>query len=167
MKLFSLLFLTLFSLGAFAMDEQGFSAKLYDILESKQYKITELEPGSLTSQQVSKLLNAANEETEIWADTILEGNYVLATGSKVELVGVEKVLSPSAEFLAYRIVFQQAAYDLNNCDVDWDLADRDPKAFDAAIAENCGYGHIVGAAFVSPDFKYHFRDYNAIEEFQD
>lgn len=170
MKFASLVFVTLFSVNAFAAagTEQQFINKVYGVIKSNQFDNEELDLATLSKVQITGLLKAANEEADVWGDTILEGDYVLAENSQVELYTVEKVVSKT-ELVAYRIVFGQAAFDISNCEeeVDWDLMSENPEAFDKFAKEKCTAGTISAGAYVSPDFKFHFRDEDAIEDFSD
>jgi len=171
MKLLSAFILISFSMNAFAAAKvtlhPDLSAKLNEALESKQYTSTEVEISKLTAQENKALLEAANDESNIWGDTILEGDYILDSQSKIELVTVEKLVSNASEFLGYRIVYQHGAYETGSCEVDWEAADENPEAFQEQLNNDCTRGHIVAGAYVTPDFKEHFRDEDAIEDFSD
>lgn len=171
MKLSSLVFVTLFSANAFAAvsSEQKFINQVYSVIETNKSGNEELDMATLSKAQVARLLKAANEESDIWGDTILEGDYVLANNSQVELYSVEKVVSTKSELVAYRIVYGQAAFNIGACEmeVDWDLMSDNPEAFDQFAKENCQAGTISAGAYVSPDFQFHFRDEDAIEDFSD
>jgi hypothetical protein len=167
MKLLSAFILVSFSLNAFAATTEELSAKLSAALESKQYQSTEVEISKLSAKENTALLEAATDESGIWGDTILEGDYILDSQSKIELLSVEKLVSNTSEFLGYRIMYQHGAYETGSCEVDWDAADENPEAFEEQLNNDCTRGHIIAGAYVTPDFKDHFRDEDAIEDFSD
>lgn len=148
MKFLAVVLMSILSFNPFAQanTEPGFSAKMYAILESEEIQTEEIDMATLTETQIDAFQKAAEEESWVWADTILEGEYELAENSKVELQRVEKVFNSKGQQISYRIVFSQAALDFTT--------------------EDCTPGHIVAGAFVSLDYKFHFRDVNAIEEFR-
>lgn len=169
MKFTSLVLVTLFSMNAFAAanTEENFIKKVYGVLESNNYQAIEVDPQALSKTQAAGLLKAATDESYVWADTILEGDYMLKDGSEVVVNTVEKILNGKAEFVAYRIEYSQAAFDVGACDVDYELMENNPAAFEEYAIENCTSGNISSAAYVSPDFQFHFRDENSIEDFSD
>jgi len=167
MKLLSAIILVSFSLNAFAATTEELSAKLSAALESKQYTSTEVEISKLSAQENKALLEAATDESDIWGDTILEGDYTLDPKGKIELVSVEKLAAKNAEFLGFRIVYQHGAYDIGSCEIDWDVAEENPDAFKEQLENDCTHGHISAGAYVTPDFKEHFRDEDSIEDFSD
>jgi hypothetical protein len=167
MKFLSALIVVSFSLNAFAATTEELSAKLSEALESKQYTSTEVEIKKLSVTENTALLAAATDESDIWGDTILEGDYTLDPRGKIELVSVEKLVAKNKEFLGYRIVYQHGAYDTGSCEIDWETADENPEAFKEQLENDCTYGHISAGAYVTPDFNEHFRDEDAIEDFSD
>jgi hypothetical protein len=166
MKLLVAMILTVFSVNAVAGTEAEFYDKLRAALGSGSEPV-ELNLKELTQKQHSQLLKAAQEEANIWYDTILEGEYTLDSTEDLKLSSVEKVLTPKGEFVAYRISLSHAAFDTGSCEVEWDFETEDEAAYRNYLVENCTAGRISSAAYVSPDFKHHFRDEDSIEDFQD
>lgn len=166
MKLLVAMVLTVFSLNAVAGTEADFYDKVKAALDSGSEPV-ELNSKDLTEKQHASLLKAAQEEANIWYDTILEGDYALDPDADVQLVAVEKILTSKGAFVAYRISFAHAAFDTGVCDAGWDYENEDKAAYKEYLVNNCTAGHISSAAYVSPDFEHHFRDEDSIEDFQD
>ena len=167
MKLLAAMVLTAFSLNAVAGSGEAFYDKVHTALSSGNSETVELNLAELTYVQRTQLVKAAQAEANIWHDTILEGEYTLDPDGSLELVSVAKVLTAKGEFVAYRIGFSHAAYDTGSCETEWDFENDDEAAYKNYLVNNCPAGHISSAAYVSPDFKHHFRDEDSIEDFSD
>ena len=164
MKFLLVLALSAFSLNALAssQSEDRFIKKVYALIETENIKMVDVAPESLSPKQLAGLMKAAREESDIWYDTILEGDFVLHSEADIEVAALTKYHSASGEFVAYHATIQHAAYDTGRCDIDWDV---DQETMDRLMKENCTAGYISSGIFISPDFKFHFRDENAIEDF--
>lgn len=167
MKFLLVLLLTAFSLNSQASSkaEDLFIKKVYAVIEAGNGTIKDVDPKSLNSKQFAGLLKAANEEADIWYDTILEGDYMLNSDADVEVAALSKYYSASGEFVAYHAIIQHAAYDVGSCDLDWE--EENQENMNEFLKGNCTPGYISSGIFVSPDFKLHFRDENAIEDFSE
>lgn len=89
------------------------------------------------------------DQAQIWADTILEGEYLAE--SEVRLDSIE--IARSGElFLGYRITYSSVAYETMDCDSDRQL-------------ESCIAGRIVESTFVSPNLQSWIRDDRHLAEF--
>ncbi|MBS1972289.1 MAG: hypothetical protein JSU04_18430 [Bdellovibrionales bacterium] len=167
MRLFSFILFTVFSFNALAAQD-SFVANIYDILGKQQYTLQEMDLRIIPADMQAKILQKAVEASYIWADTILEGSYSLAPGSKIQINSVEKTFDKKTKkLIAYRVVYQQAAFDTSTCELDWDLVDSNEEAFNESMSEHCIPGVIEAAMFVSLDFKLDIRDDNSIEEFHE
>ncbi|UXR64804.1 hypothetical protein EZJ49_00860 [Bdellovibrio bacteriovorus] len=166
MKFLLMLLLTAFSLNSLASShaEDLFIKKVYAVTEANNGRSEDVDPETLTSRQIDGLMKAANAEADIWYDTILEGDYMLNSEAEVEVAALSKYYSASGEFVAYRAIIQHAAYDVGSCDIDWE---EDQDKMDQFLKGNCTPGYISSGIFISPDFKFHFRDENAIEDFSE
>lgn len=89
----------------------------------------------------------ASKQAQVWADTILEGDYV-AEG-KTRLDQVFKFYKNN-ELIAYQIVYSEKAWNISDCRYDGH----------AATLAGCVTGRIVEASYVSLDFKEYFYDEN-------
>ena len=58
-------------------------------------------------------------------------------------------------------------YDLTCSEIDWEIADANPQAYKAQLANDCTYGHIIAGAYMSADYADHMRNEDAIEDFSD
>ncbi|MNL18960.1 hypothetical protein D3C87_1401330 [compost metagenome] len=166
MKLLVAMVLTVFSLNAVAGTEAEFYDQVRAAVDSGSEPV-ELNSKDLTEKQRASLLKAAQEEANIWYDTILEGDYALDPDADLNLVAVEKILTSKGAFVAYRISFAHAAFDTGSCETEWDYENEDQAAYKEYLMNNCTAGHISSSAYVSPDFEHHFRDEDSIEDFQD
>ena len=167
MKLLAAMFLTVLSCNAFATAEEAYYDRVHAAVEAGDFEMVDLDLKELTSVQQKNLYKAAYEEFNVWGDTILEGDYALDPDADMKLSAVEKMMDAEGEFISYRIVFSHAAFDTSSCDVDWDLASDDPRSFKEQLTENCTSGNISEGAYVSPDYKFQFRDEDAIADFSD
>lgn len=92
----------------------------------------------------------AFDQAQIWADTILEGDYE-ADGNTVlnRVVAVYE----KQKLLAYYITYSEKAWDISQCRYD---------GSDAAALELCTQGRIIESVYLSSDFKDYFfieKDY--------
>ncbi|WP_148278686.1 hypothetical protein [Bdellovibrio bacteriovorus] len=166
MKILLALMLSVFSVNAVASSkaEQAFLKKLYAVVESGTETFEEIELDSLSAQDQAALLKAAEYESNIWYDTILEGDYQLKADASVEYGSLTKMYSAKGEFIAYKGLIQHEAYDTGSCDIPYE---EDDSVIQDYMKENCTPGYISSGIYVSPDFKFHLRDENAIEDFQE
>ncbi|WP_232468754.1 hypothetical protein [Bdellovibrio bacteriovorus] len=166
MKILLALMLSVFSVNALASSkaEQAFLKKLYAVIESGTETLEEIEFGNLSSQDQAALMKAAENESNIWYDTILEGDYQLKGDASVGYGYLAKVYSAKGEFIAYKGIIQHDAYDTGSCDVPYE---EEEKVIEEYLKENCIAGDIFSGIYVSPDFKFHLRDENEIENFQE
>lgn len=166
MKHLIALVLTIFAFSAnAAMTEQEFYEQVKTLADSGT-EPTDVELKDLSKKEQYELLKSAEYEANVWYDTILEGDYQLDSDAKLELTTVQKYFSNN-KFIAYRISFARGAYETGACETEWEYETDDEEAYKKYLAENCQYGRIVGAAYVSPGFEMQFRDDDAIEDFEE
>ncbi len=96
-----------------------------------------------------KLISIADEQAQIWGDTILESDFVAE--NKVNVDSIESVHMGN-QFLGYRITYSSTAFATTDCDAEKNLS-------------SCKHGRIVEATFVSPSLLSWIRDENAFAEF--
>ena len=89
------------------------------------------------------------DQAQIWADTILGGEYLAE--SEVLVDGIE-IVRAGELFLGYRITYSSAAYETMDCDASRHL-------------EACVPGRIVESSFVSPNLESWIRDDRSYAEF--
>lgn len=166
MKYLLILMLTVFSANSFAFSkaEKKFLNKLTAVVESGTAIESEVIFSELSPKEQSALLEAAEDESNIWYDTILEGDYQLKENASVEFGSLSKIFSAQGEFIAYRGTIQHEAYDTGSCDVPYD---EEESVIQEYMKDNCTAGYIFSGIYISPDFKFHLRDENAIEDFKD
>lgn len=166
MKHLIALILTLFAFSAHAATaDEEFYEQVKAIVDSGT-EPTDVELKDLTAKEQHELLKAAEYEANVWYDTILEGDYQLDSDAKLELTTVQKFYVNN-KFIAYRISYAHGAYATGACEVEYENEYDDEEAYNKYLKENCPYGRIVGAAYVSPGFEIQFRDDDAIEDFED
>ena len=110
---------------------------------------------SASALDLETLQKIAQSQAQIWADTILEGDYE-ADGQTV-LDRVEEVHF-KGRFVAYRITYSEKAWYIGSCDYDYE---------DKQKLASCTEGRISEASFVSPSLTSWTRDSNAYAEFAD
>ncbi len=143
-----------------------FAEVAYEISEHpEKFEEIELSMEDVDAKTLQKLLFRANQESQIWYDTILEGDYVLQS-DVVALTGVSAIYNAdSGAFVAYRINYSKPAWDHSMCDVDWDQFHDAAEEERNELMKDCTPGFIVGSSFVSPNLRQSERDFNAIEDF--
>ncbi len=105
--------------------------------------------GSDSGNSVIKRLKAAAiDQAQIWADTILEGDY--ATDYKTRL---DKAVAffYGGSLVAYYITYSEGAWDTGTCKYD---------GINDSTLTGCKPGRIVESVYLSPDFS----DYHFVEE---
>lgn len=150
MKTLLLTTLAILSLSNFA--HAAFSeAEIRTVIRAGVATLTpiDLSKNTLPSTVRIKLEAIAEDQAQIWGDTILEGDYVAEMAVKLE--GVETVQMNSA-FVGYRVTYSSVAFETSNCNPDVDV-----KA--------CTPGRIVESSFVAASLKSWVRDESAFAEF--
>jgi hypothetical protein len=97
----------------------------------------------------AQLLYIAAEQTQIWADTILEGDYVVENDVKIDSV---ETVQMDGIFLGYRITYSSQAYETSACDAQVNIA-------------MCTQGRIVESTFAAPELNAWIRDAKHLADF--
>lgn len=97
---------------------------------------------------------AALDRAQIWADTILEGDYVADGVTRLDRV---YMISNGNKTVAYRIVYSEQA---------WFTADCSYDSSDESSLQECQAGRIVEASFVSPELNDVIADEDGFAEFK-
>lgn len=96
-----------------------------------------------------RLAEIGHDQAQIWADTILEGEYLAESEVRVDAIEIAKV---GELFIGYRITYSSVAYETMDCDASRHL-------------ETCTPGRIVESTFVSPNLESWVRDDRHYAEF--
>lgn len=107
----------------------------------------------LNPDVLRRLHGFAREQAVIWADTILEGDFVADGVTRLE--GVQGVFQ-GEEFLGFRIVYSERAWYVGNCGYD--------SARVSTLAA-CRPGRIYEASYVSRNLTSWMRDETALAHF--
>ena len=110
---------------------------------------------NLTDETRDRLDVSANELSQIWGDTILEGDYYSDTEVHVEQI---QELTVGQTMIGYRITYSAPAWETSNCDF---------RADDRGSFDKCQNGKIIESSFVSADFSSAFQDAYAPAIFAD
>lgn len=117
------------------------------------YREGSKQPSILGRTQLRALQRVANAQSKIWADTILEGDYV-ADGNTVleKVIGIYK----RNKLVAYKISYAEAGWDISDCNYDF----KNPSTL-----SECPEGMIRETSFVSIDFGNVVRNHDDIADF--
>lgn len=113
----------------------------------------DLESNVLPSAVRVRLAAIADDQAQIWGDTILEGDYYAE--EEVSLDKVEAILLDSV-LIAYRITYSSVAFETSACEIS---VNRDPATC------GCLPGRISESTFVAPNLDSWTRDADAYAEF--
>ena len=101
------------------------------------------QPESPLPQDVRETLALiADDQAQIWADTILESDF---TADEAVVVEAVEIIQTRSEFLGYRVTYSSKAIDTSTCDPRVDIA-------------LCDSGRIVESSLVSPRLEAWVRD---------
>lgn len=109
---------------------------------------------SLDDVTLARLHEVAKEQSNIWADTILEGDYFADGNTELDSV---VVYTRGSEVLAYRITYSERAWDTSSCSFDGE---------ELETLVGCQQGRIRETSFVSGGLTSYTRDLNALAEFE-
>ncbi len=107
-----------------------------------------------------QLLSIAQSQSEVWVDTILEGD--VASLGEIRLDEIEE-LKDGNSLLGYRITYSQQAWSTADCDLS--EASSDELRSSQAFAQ-CAEGRIIESAYVIADLSTYFVDYDALAELE-
>jgi len=96
-----------------------------------------------------RLAEISFDQAQIWADTILEGEYLAESDVRVDSI---EIVRAGELFLGYRITYSSVAYETMDCDSSRQL-------------ESCVAGRIVESTYVSPNLESWIRDDRHFAEF--
>jgi hypothetical protein len=109
----------------------------------------------IDNDTVMRLRAIAFEQAAIWADTILEGDYISDGATRLEAIqGIYR----GEELLGYRIIYSELAWYTGECRFD---------SSDVSTLAGCQVGRIIEASFVSHRFTSWMRDETAFAKFVD
>lgn len=111
------------------------------------------ETSRLDDRTIERLQEIAEDQANIWADTILEGDYFADGETRLDEV---VAFLRGGEVVAYRVTYSERAWDTSEC------------AFDGGDLETlfgCKQGRITESSFVSASFESYTRDMRALAEF--
>ncbi len=157
-----LVFYCLLNSGLASADEWGPDAKSFEFQCQAPHEalpIYSRDQSSLLDKQLYKTLAAvAFDQAQVWADTILEGDFHAAGQTRLDQV---EALYSGEILIGYRITYSEKAWDLSQCE----YYEVPAEKRDQALAK-CAEGRISEASFVSPSFRTYIRDSNQFAEFQ-
>lgn len=100
--------------------------------------------GGLDMKSKNDLMRVAWEQAQIWADTILEGDFVADGKTRLDEV---QALYKYKTLIGYKITYSERAWDTSNCSYDG-LHDE--------TLRGCTEGRITESSYVSTDYAYAF-----------
>ena len=110
---------------------------------------------SLRNEQVAKLQHVANEQAQIWGDTILEGDYQADGQTLLDHVEELKI---DGDLVAFKITYSERSWDTSICTY--------PGNRDGSALDQCQEGRIVESSFISPDLSNWTRDPKSFASFE-
>lgn len=108
---------------------------------TKVVQSSSLDPAALRS-----LKDIAIDQAQIWADTILEGDYHSDGDTRLDLI---LAIYENGSFLGYKITYSEKAWYVGDCSFSYS---------NLSTLARCEEGRIHESSFVSPDFNSYFRD---------
>ena len=107
-----------------------------------KFERVDLSQNALPAEAVNQLDVIVDDQAQVWADTILESDFIAENEVKVDLV---ETVQSGPVFLGYRVTYSSKAVDTSNCDAARDLA-------------SCSHGRIIESSFVEPQLSSWIRD---------
>lgn len=108
---------------------------------------------SVDQQTVAAFSEIANDQAQIWGDTILEGDYEADGNTQLDSI---EALIVNGQFVGYRVFYSERA---------WNTATCNYRGGGEGL-DQCQEGRIQEASFVSPELNSWTRDSNSYAEFQ-
>lgn len=107
-----------------------------------------------------QLLSIAQSQSEVWVDTILEGD--VASLGEIRLDEIEQLMDGKT-LLGYRITYSQQAWSTADCDLSEATSEelRTPSTF-----AQCAEGRIIESAYATANLSTYFADYDALAELE-
>ncbi len=167
-KILGLLLALTFSFNAQADDHFVGAGKFYDLIEG--YKVACAEKCTkpfyetvvyrngkrsalLSHRDLLALQKVAVAQSNIWIDTILEGDFYSEGNTQIDNV---VAIFYSSTLVAYKITYSERAWYLGDCEYD--------GVHEGSLA-GCQEGVIRESTFVAPDFKTFVRNSDEIADF--
>lgn len=100
--------------------------------------------GGLDMKSKNDLMRVASEQAQIWADTILEGDFVADGKTRLDEV---QGLYKHKTLIGYKITYSERAWDTAYCSYD---------GIHEETLRGCAEGRIVESSYVSTDYAYAF-----------
>lgn len=117
------------------------------------YKENSAHPSLLTRSQLRILEKVAKAQAKIWADTILESDYISDGNTVLEkVVGIYKYNT----LVAYKVSYAETGWDVSSCNYDFKV----PESL-----QKCPEGVIRETSFVSTNFGNVVRNHDDIADF--
>ena len=116
------------------------------------FRYSEQQP--IDSDLKKALTRIAKSQAQVWADTILEGDYVAQGFTRLDRV--EEIYKHNI-LIGFLIKYSEKAWDTSDCSYD--------GIRDSTLAD-CAPGRIVESSFVSVDLKHYFYDEKTGAKFQ-
>lgn len=104
---------------------------------------------------IINLKKAAEEQVNVWGDTISEGDYVADGEVKINKIAA---IYKDDLLVAYKITYSQNAWDTSECNYDGN--------HHSETLIGCSAGKIVESSYVTPEMKYFEVDENQFAEFK-
>ena len=120
----------------------------------KSFELNQPQTDELQIDVKLNLEQVALVQAEVWADTILEGDYYAEGPARLDTV---TSLYENNKLIGYRISYSEKAWYTGDCEFEGD----------EALLKECSEGRIQESTFVSTDFKTYFRDEDDFAEFQE
>lgn len=124
-------------------------------IESKVLFSSHASEKFLSETQMARLKEIAFDQSQIWADTILEGDYESDGQTRLDLV---VGLFHGETLIGYRITYSERGWYIGDCSYDYE---------DKASLKGCQEGRIKESSFVSPAMTAWMRDEHDYAEFYD
>jgi len=113
-----------------------------------------LQNSNLGPVAIKHLKEIAVDQAQIWADTILEGDYHADGDTRLDSV---LAIFENGTFLGYKITYSEKAWYVGDCN----FSDSN-----LSTLARCEEGRIHESSFVSPDFNTYFRDETDFADFE-
>ena len=125
-------------------DARAWAKEVKKAVQSNRVKfdVIDLVQNALSPDEAEQLDVIAEDQAQVWADTILESDYIAENLVQVDLI---ETVQSGASFLGYRVTYSAKAVDTSECDAARDLS-------------QCHHGRIVESTFVAPKLSSWIRD---------
>ncbi len=119
---------------------QGFNCKNpYSVIELYRHS-AQADFDSLDLKSKNELLQVAYQQAQVWADTILEGDFFADGKTRLDEV---QALYKNRDLMGYKITYSERAWDTANCAYD---------GINDETLKGCDEGRIRESSFVSTDY---------------